>query len=118
MIQVENIRLNNKDSFKQKNEYCTMKNSTQFCEIIKLSKTNKTYIKQPKLIELYSKLFLNEPVPKQLHNSLVDILSQISCLKLWIYSPTLLFIRFCIFIILHKVNYNKKSIFIFNINYI
>jgi type III secretion system FlhB-like substrate exporter len=56
-----------------------MKNSTQFCEIIKLSKTNKTYIKQPKLIELYSKLFLNEPVPKQLHNSLVDILCTLRC---------------------------------------
>ena len=62
-----------------KPEYCTMKNSTQFCEIIKLSKTNKTYIKQPKLIELYSKLFLNEPVPKQLHNSLVDILCTLRC---------------------------------------
>ena len=62
-----------------KPEYCTMKNSTQFCEIIKLSKTNKTYIKQPKLIELYSKLFLNEPVPKQLHNSLIDILCTLRC---------------------------------------
>lgn len=62
-----------------KPEYCTMKNTTQFCEIIALSKTNKTYIKQPKLIELYTKIFPNEPLPKQLHNSLVDILCTLRC---------------------------------------
>ena len=62
-----------------------MKNTTQFCEIVALSKTNKTYIKQPKLIELYSKLFLNEPVPKQLHNSLVDILCTLRCYLQYVY---------------------------------
>ena len=62
-----------------KPEYCTMKNTTQFCNIIKLNNTNKTYIKQPKLIELYIKLFPNEPIPKELHNSLVDILCTLRC---------------------------------------
>jgi DNA polymerase III epsilon subunit-like protein len=69
-----------------KPEYCTMKNTTQFCEIIKLNKSNKTYIKQPKLIELYSKLFLNEPLPKELHNSLVDILCTLRCYLKYVYN--------------------------------
>ena len=69
-----------------KPEYCTMKNTTQFCEIIALNKSNKTYIKQPKLIELYSKLFLNEPLPKELHNSLVDILCTLRCYLKYVYN--------------------------------
>lgn len=69
-----------------KPEYCTMRNTSQFCQIIALTKTNKTYIKQPKLIELYSKLFLNEPLPKQLHNSLVDILCTLRCYLKYTYN--------------------------------
>ncbi len=69
--------INNKKISKQ--EFCTMKNTKEFCNIIKLNKSNKTYIKQPKLIELYSTLFPLEPPPKQLHNSLVDILCTLRC---------------------------------------
>lgn len=69
-----------------KPEYCTMKNTTEFCNIIALNKSNKSYIKQPKLIELYTILFPDEPVPKELHNSLVDILCTLRCYIKYIYN--------------------------------
>lgn len=69
-----------------KMEYCTMKNTKEFCNIIALTKTNKTYIKQPKLIELYSSLFPETPIPKELHNSLVDILCTLRCYIKYVYN--------------------------------
>ena len=48
MIQVENIRLNNKDSFKQISEYCTMKNNINFCAIERINKNGNKYFKYPR----------------------------------------------------------------------
>ena len=62
-----------------KAEYCTMRNGTKLCNIIKLNKNNKTYIKIPSLIELYSILFPTSIVPSNLHNSLIDILCTCRC---------------------------------------
>ena len=69
-----------------KPEYCTMKNTKEYCNIIALTKTNKTFIKQPKLIELYTTLFADEPIPKELHNSLVDILCTLRCYIKYVYN--------------------------------
>lgn len=69
-----------------KPEFCTMKNTTKFCNIIKLNKSNKTYIKSPSLIELYSTLFIDEPIPNDLHNSLVDILCTLRCYLKYVYN--------------------------------
>ena len=62
-----------------KTEYCTMRNGTNLCNIIKLNKNNKTYIKTPSLIELYSILFPTSIIPSNLHNSLIDILCTFRC---------------------------------------
>ena len=62
-----------------KPEYCTMKNSTKLCNIIRLNKANKLYIKSPSLTELYEKLFPDSPIPSELHNSMVDILCTFRC---------------------------------------
>lgn len=62
-----------------KPEFCTMKNTTHYCNIIKLNRTNKEFIKLPSLSELYIKLFPNETLPKDLHNSLIDVLITLRC---------------------------------------
>ena len=62
-----------------KREYCTMKNTRQYCNIVRLSRTNKPYIKSPSLIELYQKIFPEAIIPTDLHNSLVDILITMRC---------------------------------------
>ena len=62
-----------------KPEYCTMKNTTDFCKIERLSKTNNLYYKTPSLTELYFKLFPNDSLPINLHNSLVDVLITLRC---------------------------------------
>ena len=62
-----------------KAEYCTMKNTTEFCKLERLSVSNQVYYKHPKLSELYTILFPNEPVPKDLHNSLVDVAMTLRC---------------------------------------
>lgn len=87
LIFVECFRHNIKQYFTQfvdnkqivKAEFCTMKNTTQFCKLERLSKTNQIYTKHPKLGELYSMLFPNEPVPKDLHNSLIDVAMTLRC---------------------------------------
>ena len=56
-----------------------MRNGTNLCNIIKLNKLNKTYIKTPSLIELYSTLFPTSIIPSNLHNSLIDILCTFRC---------------------------------------
>ena len=70
----------------QKPEFCTMKNTNEFCKLERLSATNKVYYKHPKLSELYEKLFPNEPLPKDLHNSLVDVAMTIRCYLKYIYN--------------------------------
>jgi DNA polymerase III epsilon subunit-like protein len=62
-----------------KTEFCTMKNTTKYCKIERLSKTNTLYYKTPSLTELYFKLFPNVNLPKNLHNSLVDVLITLRC---------------------------------------
>ena len=62
-----------------KPEFCTMKNTTHYCKLERLSKTNQVYIKNPKLSELYLILFPNESLPSNLHNSLVDVAMTLRC---------------------------------------
>jgi DNA polymerase III epsilon subunit-like protein len=62
-----------------KTEYCTMKNTTEFCKLERLTATNQVYYKNPKLSELYTILFPNEQLPKDLHNSLVDVAMTLRC---------------------------------------
>lgn len=69
-----------------KTEFCTMKNTTQFCKLERLSKTNQVYNKMPKLSELYLILFPNEPLPKDLHNSLVDVAITLRCYVKYVYN--------------------------------
>lgn len=62
----------------EKNKYCTMKNGRGICNILKLSNDGKEYyLKWPKLIELYEKLF-GETV-ENLHDSLVDTVACLRC---------------------------------------
>jgi len=60
-----------------KNIYCTMQESIELCAINAVSKYGKQFIKFPKLSELHEKLF--ESIPKNLHNSLIDILITLRC---------------------------------------
>ena len=60
-----------------KNIYCTMQESIDLCNIKAVSKLGKEYIKFPKLSELHETLF--QTVPKNLHNSFIDILVTLRC---------------------------------------
>jgi DNA polymerase III epsilon subunit-like protein len=62
----------NKDNF-----YCTMKHSIQLCNIP--IRPNSLYLKYPKLIELYNKLFGELDPSIQLHNSLNDVYVCLKC---------------------------------------
>jgi DNA polymerase III epsilon subunit-like protein len=87
LIFVECFRHNVKQYFTQFNkheqivkpEFCTMKNTTEFCKLERVSKTNQVYNKNPKLSELYSLLFPLEPIPTNLHNSLIDVAITLRC---------------------------------------
>jgi DNA polymerase III epsilon subunit-like protein len=62
--------------------YCTMKESIHICNIIAINKFNQEYIKFPKLSELHD--FYFGYVPKNLHDSMNDILICFRCFyKLW-----------------------------------
>jgi DNA polymerase III epsilon subunit-like protein len=54
-----------------KKMYCTMQESIDLCNIEAKYKNGNKYIKFPKLIELYEKLF--KTTPTKLHNSLNDV---------------------------------------------
>lgn len=62
-----------------KSEFCTMKNTTEFCKLERLGVSNKVYNKQPKLSELYNLLFPNDSIPNDLHNSLIDVAMTLRC---------------------------------------
>ncbi len=88
LIMVECFRNNIKQYFTyfkgkeriKKSEFCTMKKTTKLCNIIKISKkNNKPYLKTPSLSELYLHLFPESILPKELHNSLIDILITFKC---------------------------------------
>ena len=94
LIFVECLRHNVKQYFTQfinnqkihKPEFCTMKNTIDFCKLERLSKTNQVYNKMPKLSELYVLLFPNEPLPINLHNSLVDVAMTLRCYVKYVYN--------------------------------
>jgi len=57
--------------------YCTMKNSVDICNIMTQYKGGKPYKKWPTLLELYKNLF--DKTPENLHNSIVDTLVCLRC---------------------------------------
>jgi DNA polymerase III epsilon subunit-like protein len=81
LIMVECIRNGIQQKFNyrenKKKEYCTMKNNVNLCNIEKIGNNGKKYLKYPTLTELYYNLF-NEN-PKNVHNSLIDVLLTLRC---------------------------------------
>ena len=79
IIMVECVRNNLFYKFnyllKQKQYYCTMKNSRDLC---KIPNSNNGY-KLPKLIELHKYLFDEEIISDNLHNSLIDCIFTLKC---------------------------------------
>jgi DNA polymerase III epsilon subunit-like protein len=60
--------------------YCTMKESTEYCNLVRTYRNSKkTYVKYPKLIELHDKLFGEGTMNIQLHNSLNDVFMCFRC---------------------------------------
>jgi hypothetical protein len=59
-----------------KSIYCTMKESVDLCSIERENRRGK-YFKYPTLTELHNKLF--GVIPKNLHNSLNDVLISLRC---------------------------------------
>ena len=59
------------------NLYCSMQESIEICNIEVKDKNGKPYLKFPKLIELYIKLFNETPI--NLHNSFNDVLVTLRC---------------------------------------
>ena len=62
----------------EKRKFCTMKESTTFCCIPLKNSNSYNRLKQPKLIELYQKLF-NGEIPEGLHNSMNDVSATLRC---------------------------------------
>jgi DNA polymerase III epsilon subunit-like protein len=56
---------------------CTMKETTEYCNILKINKSGNMYRKYPSLTELCIKLF-NE-TPQNLHNALHDVIITLIC---------------------------------------
>lgn len=61
----------------QMSHYCTMRNSIELCAIKRKFADGTEYNKFPTLLELHEKLFLC--APKNLHNSLNDVLITLRC---------------------------------------
>ncbi len=61
----------------RKEEYCTMKNSTDVCQIPVTTPAGETYLKFPTLTELHQKLF--DYKPEGTHDALVDVLICLRC---------------------------------------
>jgi len=57
--------------------YCTMQESIDICNIKKMDKYGREYVKFPKLVELHETLF--KTTPKNLHNSLNDVIVCLRC---------------------------------------
>ena len=81
LIMVECMRANMRQHFTingiRKEEYCTMKKSTELCQIVITNPDGTTYCKFPTLTELHLKLFGNKP--NGTHNALADILICLRC---------------------------------------
>jgi DNA polymerase III epsilon subunit-like protein len=85
--------------------YCTMKKSVDFCQIPVQRKDGTTYYKFPKLIELYKKLFDEEPI--NLHNSLNDVLVTLRCYYTLVFKEDLLKVDESTFKYLFETNVNN-----------
>lgn len=68
---------------KQKQYYCTMRNSKEICKIPSIYKIGD--YKLPKLIELHESLFSEKIISDKLHNSLVDCIFTLKCYIMMIY---------------------------------
>lgn len=81
MIMVECIRNKISQHFtrgqNKKSEFCTMKNTKDICKIKMVNIKGEEYLKSPKLSELYTFIFKEQP--KNLHNSFVDVLLCLRC---------------------------------------
>jgi DNA polymerase-3 subunit epsilon len=74
MLIVEFYRARIFNSVFPPSEYCTMKNGTSLCKLVKVWNDGKTSLKFPKLVELYHELFgADAPAPEGLHNAKVDV---------------------------------------------
>lgn len=62
-----------------KQEYCTMKNSVELCDLYYTTQTGKILRKYPTLSELYMKLFPDIILPANLHNSIIDVAVTLRC---------------------------------------
>lgn len=91
------------EKIKNKDIYCTMKESIHICNIMKTDAKDETkkYKKFPTLKELYETLFRNTPA--NLHNSLVDVLVCLRC-----------FLRIKMHQEIHDVKYNHMLTTVMN----
>ena len=62
-----------------KPEFCTMKNTIDFCDLHYTNRSGKIVKKNPTLSQLFIKLFPDELLPNNLHNSIVDVAITIRC---------------------------------------
>jgi DNA polymerase III epsilon subunit-like protein len=82
---IDTVNLNDVIRFKEyttklntsKNIYCTMQETIEYCAIELKDKFGRPYKKFPKLLELYQKMF--NVTPKNLHNSLNDVIVCLRC---------------------------------------
>ena len=80
MLQVEFYRERTFTNIFPKQEYCTMKQGTPICKLVKVWDDGRTSFKYPKLVELYYALFgADAPEPQGLHNAKVDVELCLKC---------------------------------------
>ena len=80
MIQVEFYRARLFNNILPPMEYCTMKNGTPICKLVRVWEDGSTSFKYPKLVELYYALFgADAPAPEGLHNAKVDVELCLKC---------------------------------------
>ena len=63
----------------KRTEFCTMKNGKIFCNIVRINKLQRQYLKTPSLKELFNKCFPDEDLPNNLHDAFIDILITFRC---------------------------------------
>jgi len=122
MLKVELLRIIHNDKITDKSIYkkmffevnytnkifCTMKKSIDLCQIPAKRKDGTVYYKYPKLIELYRKLFDEDP--HNLHNSLNDVLVTLRCYFKLFYKKDLLYLDNSKFKVMFETNViNVKS---------
>lgn len=122
MLKVELLRLIQNDDIKDKSIYkkmfyevnytnkiyCTMKKSVDLCQILAQRKNGTSYYKYPKLIELYKKLFDEEP--NNLHNSLNDVLVTLRCYFMLVFKKDLMKVDESTFKLLFEIKVNNMKV--------